>query len=156
MRSEQAQGMSAHHHKRLFPRQLFQIMLDQPVLHPILTDLPGFPISNQLIGVQGDFKIEVIIDHHLKCLALKAFSHIAFNRKASDAARGPEAVAVNASMLRKFPREFCRHHFMMLGGDIAQRVSNGQLFFGLPQCGLAPWSAPDTLLKSRMIGERTG
>ena len=148
--------MSAHHHKRLFPRQLFQIMLDQPVLHPILTHLPGFPISNQLIGVQGDFKIEVIIDHHLKGFAFKAFSLIAFNRKASDAARGPEAIAVNSSMLRKFPREFRSHHFMMLNGDVAQSVANGQLFFGLSQCRLTPWSAPDTPLKNGMIGKRTG
>ena len=61
--------MSRFDNKRLFTRQEFEVLFYQPVLHPVLTYLPGLAISDEFIRIESDIKTKIIVDHHLKGLA---------------------------------------------------------------------------------------
>ncbi len=45
---------------------LLQVLLDQPVLHPVLEHLPRLPVRHQLVGVEGDGEIQVVVDVELE------------------------------------------------------------------------------------------
>ena len=76
LRMKQSQRMPGFDHQGLLLGQLLQILLNQTILHPILTDLPSLSIRNQLIRIQSDIKAKVIIDHYLKGLSLDTFTFI--------------------------------------------------------------------------------
>ncbi len=64
--SKQPYRVPRFHNQGLLVGKLFQIFFNQPVLHPILADLTGFPVGNQLVRIERHLKIQVVIDHHLK------------------------------------------------------------------------------------------
>jgi hypothetical protein len=43
---EQSQRVTGFDHQRLVLRQKFQVLLDQPILQPVLTNTAGFAIGN--------------------------------------------------------------------------------------------------------------
>ena len=51
---------------------LFEVFLDQAVLHPVLAHLAGLAVGDQLIGIEGDVEVQVVVYHHLEGLALDA------------------------------------------------------------------------------------
>jgi len=59
---KQAYGVTGRDHQRLGLAHLLQILLDQPVLHPVLEHLAGLAVGDQLVGVQGDREIKIVVD----------------------------------------------------------------------------------------------
>ena len=73
-----------------------QVLLDQAVLHPVLADLAGLTVGDQLIGIQSDIEVQVVVDHHLEGLALGALALVLLDGLAVDAALGTVAVGRNS------------------------------------------------------------
>ena len=92
------------------------------ILHPVLADLPGFPVCYQLIGVQGDIKIKVVIDHYLKCFAFDTFAGIGINGLALNFTFGPETVSVDSAGLQKLIKKLRSQFSVPLFRDVAQRI----------------------------------
>ena len=89
--------MAGFHDQGLIPGQLFQIALDQLILHPVLANLTGFSIGYELIWVQGHIKIQIVIDHDLKRPAFDAVALILVDGPALDGAWRPEAITIDSA-----------------------------------------------------------
>ena len=124
MRAEQAERMSRHDNERLLLRQLLQVFFNQAILHPVLADLSRFAVGDKLIRIEGNVKIQIIIDHDLHGLAFDTLALVFFNGLAMELALGAEAVAVNSAMNSQFFCKFLRHLTVMLLGNISKRISD--------------------------------
>ena len=89
--------MTGRNHQCLMPCQFLQIEFDEPVLHPVLADLPGLAVGHEFIGVQRNINIQIIIDHHLKCFSFETIPLIFIDGPAGNFLWGPEAIPVNSS-----------------------------------------------------------
>ena len=133
---EQTQRMAGHDNQRLLIGQLLQILLDEPVLHPVLADLAGLAVGHQLIGIQRHVEVQVVVDHHLDSPALDALALVLADGLAVDLALGAEAIAVDAAVLRQLLSELLGHLCVVIGVDVAQGVLDGQRLVRLGQMGL--------------------
>ena len=77
--------------------KFLQILLNKLVLHPVLANLTGFPIGYELIWVQGDIKVQIVIDHDLKRPAFDTVALIPVDGLALDGAGRPEAIAIDSA-----------------------------------------------------------
>ena len=89
--------MAGLHDQGLISGQLFQIALDQLILHPVLANLTGFSVGYKLIGVQGDIKIQIVVNHDLKRPAFDAVALICIDGSAFYGARRPEAITIDSA-----------------------------------------------------------
>ena len=94
--------MAGINHQGLTVGHLLEIQLDQIVLHPVLKNLAAFAIGHQFIGIEGHFKIQVVVDHHLERPSLKDFSGIGINGFGLQRALGPVTIAVNPAAVEQF------------------------------------------------------
>ena len=120
--TKQSQRMSGLNDQCLLRSKFFEILLDQKVLHPVLTNLSGFTISNKLIGIQRDIKTEIVVNHYLKGFAFHTFATIFINRSGFQIACGTEAVSVNSPTGTQFFHKFRCQLLMQFQGDIAQCI----------------------------------
>ena len=98
--TKQSQRMSGLNDQCSLRSKFFEILLDQEVLHPVLTNLADFTISNKFIGIQRDIKTEIVVNHYLKGFAFHTFATIFINRSGFQIACGTEALCrVNAGIL---------------------------------------------------------
>ena len=65
-------GCPAFDDERLVAGEDFEVLFYQAVLHPVLAHLSRFTIGDEFVGIEGDVETEVVVDHHLKGLALDA------------------------------------------------------------------------------------
>ena len=134
---EQTQRMTGHDNERLLVGQLLKILLDETVLHPVLADLTGLAVGDQLVGIERNVKVKVVVDHDLNGTTLDALALVLVNGVTVQLALGTEAVAVDAAVLFQLPGKFLRHLSVMVGMDIAQGVLNGKRLVRLGQMGFA-------------------
>ena len=132
---EQAQGMAGHDHQGLLIGQLLQILLDEPVLHPVLADLAGLAVGHQLIGIEGHIKVQVVVDHDLDGLAFHALALVLVDGLAGKLALRTEAVAVNSALLLQLLGKFLCHLRMVIGVNVAQRVFDRQSLIRFAELG---------------------
>ena len=92
---EQAERMSRLYHQRLVLGEDFQVLLDNPVLQPVLADAAGFAVCHQFIGIQGDFGVQVVVDHDLERLAFDTVAAILVDRLAEKRLLGHVPIGVN-------------------------------------------------------------
>ena len=135
---EQAQRVAGHNHQRLLIGHDLQILLDEPVLHPVLAHLPRLAVGHQLIGVQGHVEVQVVVHHHLECLGLYAVAPILVDGLAVQLPLRPEAISVDPAMLLQLPGKLPCHLQMMVRVDVPQGVADGQRLVCLGQTGLPP------------------
>ncbi len=102
--------MSRFDNKRLFTRQEFEVLFYQPVLHPVLTYLPGLAISDEFIRIESDIKTKIIVDHHLKGLAFNTVPLIFVDGFGFEVACRTKTVPIDSSpgpqLLQKFRSQF--------------------------------------------------
>ena len=127
MALEEPEGMPRLDDQRRVALDLLEIALDEAVLHPVLADLAGLAVGDELVGVEGDLEVEVVVDHHLEGSALDALAFVLAYRPAADRARGPEAIAVDPPSRPKLGEELGRHLLLPFGLDVAQGVREGCL-----------------------------
>ncbi|MPN27009.1 hypothetical protein SDC9_174436 [bioreactor metagenome] len=96
-RFKQSERMSAFHHQRLVLCQLFQIHLNQAILHPVLTHLSGFAIRYQFVRIQGDVETQIIIYHHLESFSFHTFSFVLVYRFCFQVSIRTITIAINSS-----------------------------------------------------------
>ena len=65
-RGEQAHRVPGGDHQGLRLGHLLQVLLDQPVLHPVLEHLARLAVGDQLVGVEGDGEVQVVVDVELQ------------------------------------------------------------------------------------------
>ena len=150
---EQAQGVAGHDHQGLLVGHDLQVLLDKAVLHPVLADLAGLAVGDQLVGVEGDVEVQVVVDHHLEGLGLGAVALVLLDGLAVELAGGAEAVAVDAAVLLQLLGELLGHLGVMVGIDVAQGVLDGQGLVGLGQVGLTAGGPAVALLKGGVLGQ---
>ena len=135
---EQSHWMPGSDHQGLGVGHLLQVLLHQPVLHPVLEHLPGLAVRHQLIRIQRDGEIQVVVDVELQRPGLED-TPVRVDRPGLDVPVGadalltgprPESVAVDAAPLPKLGEELGRHHLVQRRRDVAQSVPEGQR--GLP------------------------
>ncbi|OPZ11118.1 MAG: hypothetical protein BWZ06_01777 [Bacteroidetes bacterium ADurb.BinA261] len=96
-RFEQTERMSAFDDECLVLRQFFEISFDEAVLHPVLTNLTGFAVGNQLVGIKRNIEAEVIVDHHLKSFSFDAFPLVFVDGFGFQIAFGTIAIPIDAA-----------------------------------------------------------
>ena len=136
-RMEQSQRMSGHDDQRLLVGQFLQILLDEPVLHPVLADLAGLAVGGQFVWIQRDVEVQVVVDHDLDRAAFDAFAFVFRDRLSVDPSFRTEAIAVDASVFLEFFGKFLRHLSMVFRRNIAKRVPDGQRLVRFRQFRLA-------------------
>ena len=77
--TKQTERMARFNHQGLLLCHDLQILFDQPVLHPVLTDLTCLSIRHQLIRIKGNVETEVIVNHYLESFSFQAVSSIIIN-----------------------------------------------------------------------------
>ena len=122
MRAEESERMARLHYERLVLRDDFKIFFDEEVLHPVLADLPGLSVGDELVRIERHVEVEVVVDHYLEGFAFDALALIFVDGFAVELSFRTEAVAVDASVLLVFLEELGGELFVVLLGDVAQRV----------------------------------
>ncbi len=123
---EQSHGMSGVQHQCLVLIQGLQILFDQLILHPVLADCTGLSVGDEFIGIQCDLKIQIVVDHDLEGLALDAVGLVFIDGFAVKGFLREIPVAVDLPLFLQLLVEFLCHDFMVLFGDVAQRVFDRQ------------------------------
>ena len=151
MAVEQAQRMAAHDHQSLLVGHDLQILLDETILHPVLADLTGFAVGHQFVGIQSHVKVQIVLNHYLKRLALNAVALVLIDRFAGQAALRTETVSVNPAVLLQLLSKLLGHLGVMVGMDVAQGIFDCQFLVSLRQMGLPAGSAADPFLKCGIL-----
>ena len=94
----------------------------EPVLHPVLADLPRLSVGDKFVGIEGDVETKVIVDHHLEGLAFDAIPFVFINGLRLQVALRTVAVAVDAPAGTEFFHKLRRQSFVQLRRDIAQCI----------------------------------
>ena len=123
---EQAQRMAGHDDEGLLVGEVFEVFLDEAVLHPVLADLAGLAVGHELIGIERYVKIQVVVDHDLNGAALDTFALVLVNGLAGKLALRAEAVAVDPAALLQLLRKFLSHLGVVIRVDVAQGVLDRQ------------------------------
>ena len=108
--------------ERLVRRDDFEILFNKEVLHPVLADLPGLSVGDELVGIERHVEVEVVVNHYLEGLAFDALALIFVDGLAVEFSFRTEAIAVDTSVLLIFLQEFRRELFVVLLRNVAQRI----------------------------------
>ncbi len=103
----------------------FEVPFDEQVLHPVLTDLTGFAVGDQFVGVECDVEIEIILDHDLHGPGLGDLAAVLLDRFAGEPACRTVAVTVDTAHRAQFFEEFGRHDLVVFFRNVAQRIFQG-------------------------------
>ena len=153
MRGEQPHGMAAFEHQRGVVGQLAQILLDQAVLQPVLTDLPRLAVGDEFVGIERRLEVEIVVHHHLKGCAGQALALVGLDRAAPDAPGGAEAVGVDAAARAQLFHELGNQLLVIFFGHVAQRVAQRQLRLRLRKRPAAVGRAADPRREFGIFGQ---
>jgi len=150
---EETEGVTGHDDEGLLVGQLLEVLLDQAVLHPVLADLTGLTVGDELIGIESDVEVEVVVDHDLNGLALDALALVLVDGLAVELALGTEAVTVDTAVLFELLRKLLGHLLVMVGVNVTQSVLDGERLIGLGQVGFAAGCAAIAVFELRILGK---
>ena len=148
---KQTQRVTGFNDQRLVIGEHLEIFFDQTVLHPVLADLTGFTVGGQLVRIQGNVKVQVVVDHDLESLAFDAVAFVLVDWFAVQLSCRAEAVAIDSAVLLQLLCKFLCHLLMMVRMDVAQCVFDCQRFVGFAQMGFSSGSAADAFFKGRIF-----
>ncbi len=98
---EKSHRVAGLYNQSLIFGKYLEILLYQPVLHPVLAYASRLTVSHKLIGIQGNLKIQVVVYHYLKSFSCKAFAFIFIYGFTIDPSLRSESVGINpASRLK--------------------------------------------------------
>ena len=143
--------MSRFDYQSLLLRHLFQVSLYESVLEPVLADLPGLAVGDQLIRIEGNFEVQVVVDHHLECLARQTVAFVLVDGLAVEVALGTIAVCIDTSVFLEFIHELGSKFLMKLLGHIAESVLEGDPGLSFCQTEASVRSSADPFLEFRIV-----
>ena len=152
-RGEEPHGVARTDHEGLGVVHDLEIALDEQVLHPVLTDLAGLTIGDELVRIERDIEIEVVLDHHLHGLGLGDLAGVAIDGATREAAVRAVAVAVDPAAGAQFFEELGCDHRVVLRGHIAQGVGERDLGFAAVEGAAAIGGAADSRLERSGLGK---
>ena len=118
--------MSALDDERLVLGQLFEVLLDEAVLHPVLADLSCLAIGDKFVWIEGDVEAQVVVNHHLEGFPFDTSSLVFVDGFGLKVALGAETVSIDFASCQELVHELGRKLFVQLFGDIAQGVFQGR------------------------------
>ena len=149
--------MTGFHDKGLILCHFFQVAFDQKVLHPVMADGSCFTIGDQFIRIEGNFKVQVVVNHDLESFAFRAFSFIFINWFAIDAAFRAETIAIDTAASRQFFEELWDKFIMIFFRNVAQGIFQCQFSLGRAEAEAAVRGSADAFLerflRRKSIGE---
>ena len=121
--------MSGFDNESLVIVKFLKIFLDQTVLHPVLAYLAGLAVCDEFVGVEGDVKAQVVVNHYLERLAFYTFALVLVNGLCLQVALRTETVAIDSrtSGARRIPSTNAGYSGSTGGSVIAISVKNGFL-----------------------------
>ncbi len=105
LRLEEAERVPRLDYECLVLSEFLKILLYEPILHPVLAHLTGFAVSDELVRIKSDVETQIVVDHHLKCLAFDAFPFVLINRFCFKVALRTVTVAVYLASGKKLFHE---------------------------------------------------
>lgn len=95
-----------------------------------MADGSCFTIGDQFIRIEGNFKVQVVVNHDLESFAFRAFSFIFINWFAIDAAFRAETIAIDTAASRQFFEELWDKFIMIFFRNVAQGIFQCQFSLG--------------------------
>ena len=148
---EKAQRMAGHDNQCLLVGQNLKVLLDQLVLHPVLAYLTGLAVGYQLVGIEGDLRAQVVINHYLESLTLNAVALVFVNGLAVDFLLRHEAVSVDTASGEELFHELRSQLLMKLFGNIAKGVLQGQLLLMVGKFKISHGCTAKVRIKLRIL-----
>ena len=121
-----------------------------------MADAASFPVGHQFIGIQGHFKVQVVVDHHLESLAFGAFAFVLVNGFPVDPAFRTETIAVDPAPGGQFFQKFRDQFFMVFFRDIPQSIFQRNFSLCRSQAEATIRSSPDAFLERFRFGQSVG
>ncbi|MPM76282.1 hypothetical protein SDC9_123280 [bioreactor metagenome] len=106
--------------------ELFQIFLDQLILHPVLANRTCFSVGYQFIRVECHFKVKVIVNHDLEGFSFNTVGFVLIDGLSVQSLLWHVAIAVDFPLFFQFLIKFLGHCLMMLFRNVAQRILHRQ------------------------------
>ena len=128
MRREQSQRVTGIQHKSLFVGHFRQIFHRQPILRPVLENGTIPAISNQLMRMLRHRFIQIVGNHQHNCRCLQTLMGIILDIAGKHLILRSETIHINAPVFFKFLCKLRCQYGMMFRFEIAQSVTQGQLF----------------------------
>ena len=151
MGSKETQRVAGFNNQSLFVGHYFQIFFDETVLHPVLANLTGLAVGNQLVWIESYVEVQVVVDHNLASFTFDAVAFVFVDWFAVERALWTEAVTVDtAGFFQLFSKFFC-HLFVMVRVDVTQSVFDRQNFICFAQVRFTFWSAAQTFHASWVL-----
>ena len=94
--------MATFNNECLILSQHFKILFNETILHPVLTDLSRFTVSDEFIRIEGNVEAEIIVNHHLESLTFNAISSVGINRFRFEVTLRTISVAIDTPAGTKF------------------------------------------------------
>ena len=153
---EQTQGMTGFHDQSLIRCDVFQVFLDQQVLHPVVAYTAGFTVGDQFVWIQGHFEVQVVVDHHLEGLAFGAFPFVFVNGFPVDPAFRTEPIAIDPAPGGQLFQEFRDQFFVVFFRDVPQSVLQSDFSLGRRQTEATIRSPANAFLKRFRFRQSVG
>ena len=115
--------MTAHDDQGSVVGELGEILLDEPVLQPVLADTAGLSIGDEFVGVQGDVEVQVVVDLYLEGFALGAATFVLIDWASLDVPSRTPPVGVDAAICAQFLEELRGGLLVQFWGQVAQSIA---------------------------------
>ena len=126
MRRKQPQRVPRVHHQRLAVGHLRQVLHRQAVLRPVLEHGAVAAVGDQLVGMLGDPRVEVVLNHQHDGRRLPAAGGIFADRTRMHLVVGTQAVHIDTAVAAQLLGELLRQHGVVPDRKIAQGVFQSQ------------------------------
>ena len=126
MRREQPQRMPGIHDQGLIFSHFRKILHRKAVLRPVLEHGAVAAVGDQLVGMLGDPRVEVVLNHQHDGRRLPAAGGIFADRTRMHLVVGTQAVHIDTAVAAQLLGELLRQHGVVPDRKIAQGVFQGQ------------------------------
>ncbi len=133
----ESHGVAAVHDEGLLVGHLAKVFHHQAVLGPVLEDGAVAAVGDQLVRMLRHGGVEVVLYHQHDGGRLMALGGVLVDGAGVHLVRGAQTVHVDATVLLQLLGKLLGQHLVVLGGEVAQGVADGQLLLGGRQDVLA-------------------
>ncbi len=152
----ESHGVAAVHHQRLLVGHLAEVFHHQAILGPVLEHGAVAAVGDKLVRMLRHSGVEVVLNHQHDGGSLTALGGILVDGTGVHLVGRAQTVHIDAAVLLQFLGELLGQHLVVLGGEVAQGVADGQLLLGRRQDILALGSVVHCGVIRLGFGQRIG
>ena len=127
VRGEEAKRVAAVHDERLLLGHFAQVAHHEAVLRPVLEDGAVAPIRDELLGMLGHGRIQVVLDHQHDGRSLRGLRWVVVDGSGVHRVVRHEPVHVDAAIGAELFGELQGQRGMVLLREVAQGIGQGEL-----------------------------